>query len=215
MYLVWNKKTISDFSDENINALYNTGYVFTRVDKGTMDQTRSIRIDLAKFKLSSENRRILRKTKDVNLEIADLPYSKYDWTIGKMAKDFYTTKFGEGTFSANKIKELLTHKEKSNFNRLFIYFLKDKPIGYCIFLETDKIVHYCYPFYRLENGPKDIGLGMMIRAIIWAKENKKKSVYLGSFQRPTDIYKLQFSQIEWFDGKNWKTNLEELKTNIK
>ena len=47
--------------------------------------------------------------------------------------------------------------------------------------------------------------------IQWAKENNKKFVYLGSLQRPTDTYKLQFEGIEWFDGKKWKTDLEEVK----
>ena len=211
MYLSCDRKTITDFSDENINSLYNVGYVFTRVGKGVIDQTRSIRIDLSKFELSSENRRILRKTEDINLKIENLPYSNYDWTIGKMAKDFYTTKFGDGTFSANKTKELLTDKEKSSFNKLFIYSLENKIIGYCVAAETNGIIHYCYTFYDLDNSPKDIGLGMMTRAVTWAKENNKKYIYLGSFQRPTDTYKLQFSGIEWFDGEKWNNDLEELK----
>ncbi len=215
MYLVWDKKTITDFADENIDSLYNAGYVFTRVDKGIMNQTRSLRIDLAKFELSSENRRILRKTENIQLSNTTLPYTEYDWTIGKLAKDFYTTKFGDGTFSANKTKELLTNTEKSNFNRLFVYTLENKPIGYCIVAETNNLIHYCYPFYDLTSDQKDLGLGMMIRAIVLAKESNKKYIYLGSFQRPTDTYKLQFSGIEWFDKSKWSDNLEELKTSTK
>ena len=53
MYLTWAEKTITDFSDANINSLYNEGYVFTRIGKGVMQQTRSVRIDLSKFELSS------------------------------------------------------------------------------------------------------------------------------------------------------------------
>ncbi len=52
----------------------------------------------------------------------------------------------------------------------------------------------------------------MTRAIVWAKENEKKYVYLGSAQRPTDTYKFQFSGTEWFDGKEWKSDVEELKS---
>ena len=81
-----------------------------------MYQTRSLRIDLKKFELSSENRRVLKKTEDLRLKIEDLPIKNYDWKIGKMAKNFYETKFGKGTFSANKVKELLTDNKKSNFN---------------------------------------------------------------------------------------------------
>jgi len=215
MYLSWNEKTITDFSDKNIDKLYQEGYVFTRIKKGVMNQTRSVRIDLSQFELSSENRRVLRKTENLNLEIKNLPLENYSWEIGKLAKDFYTQKFGDGTFSANKIKELLNDKEKSNFNKVFIYTSDNEPLGYCISAETKTIIHYCYPFYDLEKSPKDMGLGMMTRAVLWASENNKKYIYLGSLQRPTDTYKLQFAGIEWFDGKNWQTNLAELKTILK
>jgi len=78
-YLKWNEQTIQDFSNENINNLYNEGFVFGRIEKGYMNQTRSLRIDLSKFELSSENRRVLRKAEDLKLETEDLPMSDYHW----------------------------------------------------------------------------------------------------------------------------------------
>lgn len=209
-YLSWNTKTITDFSDENINTLYDQGYVFTRKGKGEMDQTRSIRIDLSKFEMSSENRRILRKTEDLRLKTENLPYNEYHWPIGKMAKDFYETKFGKNTFSANKLKELLTTDE-SNFNRLFTYLINNEAVGYCVARETDKILHYSYPFYNLQSSTLNLGMGMMLKAIIYAKDNNFKYIYLGSAQRPTDTYKLQFKGLEWFDGKRWQKNNKNLK----
>lgn len=214
MYLKWNQITTKDFSDRNINDLYNQGFLFGRIDKGVMDQTRSLRVDLSNFELSSENRRVLRKTEEVKLKIAALPYSEYHWSIGKLAKDFYDTKFGERTFTANKLKELLTNEEKSNFNNLIIYSDKGGVVGYCVAKITDQILHYCYPFYDLESDIPNLGLGMMLKAIAWAKENGKKYIYLGSAQRPADTYKLQFVGIEWFDGKSWKKDEEDLKIAI-
>lgn len=204
-----------DFSNKNINSLYNQGYIFTRVEKGMMNQTRSLRINLSNFELSSENRRVLKKTAAIQLTTHPLHYSDYNWAIGKLGKDFYEKKFGEKTFSANKIKELLTNTEKSNFNLLLTYVLDDEVIGYTICRTTNKLLHYSYPFYNLEKSPKDMGLGMMIRAIIWAKKQEKKYIYLGSASRPTDIYKLQFSGVEWFDGDKWTNNLEHLKKILK
>lgn len=57
-----------------------------------------------------------------------------------------------------------------------------------------------------------MGLGMMIRAIVWARENGKKYIYLGSASRPTDTYKLQFKGVEWFDENKWSVDLEKLKS---
>lgn len=214
MYLSWKEKIITDFEDKSIETLYNNGYVFTRIGKGVMNQTRSLRVDLSKFELSSENRRVLKKTEDLNLSVSSIPYADYTWEIHKMGKEFYETKFGKGIFSAQKIKELITDKDKSNFNKLLVYSLAEKPVGYCIALETKNILHYCYPFYQLSfinDNLSNIGMGMMLKAIIWAKENNKKYVYLGSFQRQTDTYKLQFAGLEWFDGTEWQNDLSELR----
>jgi arginyl-tRNA--protein-N-Asp/Glu arginylyltransferase len=54
-------------------------------------------------------------------------------------------------------------------------------------------------------------MSMMLRAIIWAKENNKKYVYLGSVKDEKAKYKLQFAGLEWFDGERWNDDLDELK----
>ncbi len=215
MYLSWKEQTITNFDDTSIEKNYDDGFVFTRIGKGVMNQTRSLRIDLDKFELSSENRRILGKTEGLNLNVSPIPYTQYDWTIHKMGKEFYEKKFGEKTFSAQKIKELITNTDKSNFNKLFVYSKDGENIGYCITLETKNILHYCYPFYDLEPNYQNLGMGMMLKAIVWAKENNKKNIYLGSFQRPTDVYKLQFAGLEWFDGHAWQNDLDGLKNELK
>ncbi len=210
-YLHWEEKTIGDFSESNISQMYNEGYLFTRINKGVLHQTRSARINLADFELSSENRRILKKVEGLNMTVLDLPLKDYDWSIGKLGKDFYESRFGPGIMSAQKIKELLTDGTKSNFNKLLVYSQNDKNIGYTIVYENENVIHYSYPFYDIDNAPKDIGLGMMTLAIQAAKEQGKKYIYLGSLQRPNDTYKLQFESLEWFDNKVWHKDLEKVK----
>jgi len=211
-YLHWQEEKITDFSPENISAMYDRGFVFTRKGYGVMHQTRSCRINLEKFSLTSENRRILKKGADISVSHEVLPLSDYSFTIGKMAKDFYTTKFGEGVMSTQKIKEMLTDASKSNFNALIVYADKTgEKIGYTILYENNDIVHYSYPFYDLTEAPKDMGLVMMTKMIDGAKKWNKRYFYLGSLQRPTDTYKLQFEGLEWFDGKTWQSDLEEVK----
>jgi len=238
MYLNWQKKEINDFSDKNINSLYNEGFILTRLGKGTANQTRSVRIDLDKFELSSENKRVLKKTAGLELKIEKIPYQNYNWQIGKMGKDFYETKFGAGTFSANKIKELLTDEKKSNFNRILMYLLPPLnplllkegttdmltppyegvtkgglSVGYTICLETNELLHYSYPFYSLLPIPYslNLGMGMMTRAVLWAKKNGKKYIYLGSAKDSKALYKFQFKGMEWFDGQIWSKDLEKIK----
>lgn len=207
---------ISDFSDTHITELYAKGYVFTRVEKGIVNQTRSLRINLSNFELNSENRRILKKNDNLTLEYFKLPYKDYSWEIHKLGKDFYSIKFGDGTMSAAKIKELFTEIHKSNMNGFFKYTL-NKTIGYALLYTNLEILHYAYPFYDLQL-PKElnIGMGMMLKAILWAKENNKQYVYLGSATDSKSKYKLQFEGLEWFntDTSEWETDLEKLKALI-
>ncbi len=211
-YLHWDQKTLDNASEKEISLAYGRGYVFTRLGKGIMQQTRSVRIDLKKFALTSENRRILKKvgadgkTGGLGLNVTTLPFLNYNWTIGRLAKDFYEAKFGVGIMSANKIKEMLTDVEKSNFNTLLSYKL-----GYAICYSNSEILHYSFPFYDLSSAPKDMGLGMMVEAVQYAQDSGKRYIYLGSLQRPGDTYKLQFEGLEWFDGKAWRDNLGSVK----
>ncbi|PCI30399.1 hypothetical protein COB55_00320 [Candidatus Wolfebacteria bacterium] len=237
MYHSFDKKIIPDFSDTSVESLYDNGYVFTREAVGSLDQIRSVRIDVSQFELSSENKRILSKTENIHfVSVCPLPLKlpgaqrasgssgdhesqsgsndlasrSYSWEIGKLAKDFYESR--NATFSANKIKELMT-STLNNFNTLFSYTEKDSvtPLGYAIGLHTANIVHYSYPFYDIEHNPKDTGLAMMIYAILYAKKEGKKYIYLGSLSR----YKLQFKGLEWFDGKDWKSSIDDAKNLLK
>jgi arginyl-tRNA--protein-N-Asp/Glu arginylyltransferase len=233
-YLHWDQKTITDFAVETIGEMYSRGYVFTRIGKGVMQQTRSVRIDLNKFILSSENRRISKKTGHIVLSSDKLPLKTYNYSIGKLAKDFYDVKFAKGIMSAQKIKEMLIDLDKSNFNLLLEYSatpigdittkdagdagtkldLKhdiDDAIGFAICFSTPSLLHYSYPFYDIKKSPKNMGLGMMISAILYAKEAKMRYVYLGSLQRPKDAYKLQFEGLEWFDGNTWQVDMADAK----
>jgi arginine-tRNA-protein transferase len=210
-YLSWAEQSINIADVKAIDTAYASGFVATRIDRGQFQQTRSLRIDLSRFELSSENRRVLKKTEGLTMKSIVLPLADYHWSIGKLGKDFYTEKFGDGTFSANKIKEILTDKDKSNFNAILSFSLDEKVVGYSICLETPNLLHYSYPFYDLSASIPNLGLGMMIRAITYAKEMGKQYVYLGSFQRPTDTYKLQFEGLEWFDGQEWQIDQDVLK----
>ena len=109
----------------------------------------------------------------------------------------------------------MTDPEKSNFDTVLIYSQNKTEIGFCISKQTDQIFHNSYPFYNLEKNEANIGMGMMIKAIIYAKEQNKKYIYIGSAQRPGDKYKLQFSGLEWFNGEEWTDDLEKLKKLLK
>jgi len=216
-YYHTNELTVS--SALEVDSLYDQGYVLTRNGKGHMIQTRSLRIDLNKFELNSENRRILRKNDNLNLTALNLPLDDYSWEIHALGKTFYDTKFGDGTMSAAKIKEMFTEVGRTNMNMTFKYTTEDtslgsRTIGYCLFYQNAKILHYAYPFYDLKiSKEQNIGIGMMTKAIEWAKSNSKRYIYLGSIVEESSKYKLQFEGLEWWNNStnSWSTDINKAK----
>ncbi|MCA9381235.1 hypothetical protein KC678_03135 [Candidatus Dojkabacteria bacterium] len=205
-----------EFSEASITEAYNNGYVLTRLGKGEMNQTRSLRIDLESFELTSENRRILRKTEGIDFKVIGLPYPSYSWEIHKLGKEYYERKFGEGVMSASKIKDMFNNTEDENMTDAITYNFQGKNIGYCLIYKNKQIMHYAYPFYDLDSEVSNLGMGMMIRAIEYAKHNGLKYIYLGSVVDPESKYKLQFNNLEWFDTdqSSWSTDLDRLKNLI-
>jgi arginyl-tRNA--protein-N-Asp/Glu arginylyltransferase len=213
-YFKTDQINILENNSASITEFYSKGYVFTRVKKGLMNQTRSLRIDLSKFELTSENKRILNKNQDLSIKLVELPYPNYDWNIHKLGKDFYTIKFGDNIMSASKIKEMFLEVEKSNVNNVFEYSLNNLTCGYCLVYLNKEILHYAFPFYDLNiSKEQNIGMAQMLKAIIWAKENNLHYIYLGSVVDNLSKYKLQFKALEWFntDSKVWESDLIKLK----
>jgi len=208
------EQNITDLSEKNIESMYDKGFKFTRLSKGNMQSTKNLRVNLSNFYIFTKNKRIISKYPNLEVRFENLPLSSYDYTLGKLAKDFYDTKFGKGVFSVVKIKEILT-SNTSNFNSLAVFSLDSKDVGYCILYKSSNIIHYCYPFYDLSFEASYLGLAMMTKVITEAKEMGLKYVYLGGANASKDMYKLQFKGLEWWDKDKWNINLEELKEIIK
>ncbi len=82
-------------------------------------------------------------------------------------------------------------------------------------METDKLLHYAYPFYEPKLIGSNIGMSMMIKAIEQAKEQGKDYVYLGTVYTPESLYKTQFKGLEWFNENSWDKDIEKLKNKIR
>lgn len=82
-------------------------------------------------------------------------------------------------------------------------------------MEEDRTLHYAYPFYDKNLIGSNIGMGMMLKAILHAKEKQKSYIYLGTVYTEQSLYKTQFKGLEWFDGESWSTDIDDLKNKIK
>jgi arginyl-tRNA--protein-N-Asp/Glu arginylyltransferase len=197
---------------DNVDGIYSKGFLPTRIKKDYYYLSRNIRINLENFEFTSENRRVLKKTQNLTLESKKLENFEFDYDIGKMALDFFKQKFREKITTTQKLKWLFTGEF---FNNVLIYRIDDEITGYCITMETENVLHYSYPFYKPTLIKSNIGMGMILKAIEYAKKNNKKLFHLGTVYTKESLYKLQFNKMEWFDGEQWNPDVELLKEKIK
>jgi len=205
-YQVWLLKEPAD----QVEKIYENGFLPIRSIKNVYYLARSLRVDLSKFKLSSENRRILRKTQ--NFESDLIPLSKFNYTpqIQKFCKEYMVSRFGKPSITAAGIRSIF---KSGIYNYVFVWRerLTQKEIGYAVCFVSPNIVQYAHSFYDLIYFHQSLGARMILGAVKWAKESGKKYIYLGTCYDKSALYKAEFEGVEFFDGFKWSNNQEELK----
>jgi len=205
-YQVWLLKEPAD----QVEKIYENGFLPIRSIKNVYYLARSLRVDLEKFELSSENRRILRKTQ--NFESDLMPLSEFNYTpqIQKFCKDYMVSKFGKLSITAAGIRSIF---KSGIYNYVFVFKerLTGEEIGYAVCFVSSNIVHYAHSFYNLAYFHQSLGARMILEAVIWAKESGKKYIYLGTCYDKSALYKAEFEGVEFFNGFKWSDDQEELK----
>ena len=209
-YQVWLIKEAGD----DAGKIYEMGFLPMRSKKNVYYLCRSVRVNLAKFQPSSENRRILRKTEDFQYELISLEDFSYTPLVQKTCKDWYEQKFGKGKISVAAIRKIFT---SGIFTHVFVWSQSsrlgsnNKSIGYAVANFHEDLLHYAHVFLDPQFSKANLGARMMLEAVLRAKENDKKYIYLGtSYTRPS-LYKTQYGGVEFFNGSSWSDNIKELK----
>lgn len=204
-YVIW---AIPD-QNEPDHKMYEYGFMPSKGEPPRYYLSRSVRVVLSRFSLSSENNRIIRKGADISLEI--IPINDFDLTdkIVRMCLNCATNRFGLDVMSETRFREIFHSKYTS-------HILQFSQAGNIIGLVTALIKppefsHYNFAFYDLDAGVESLGMFMMTSAIVKFSSMEIQHVYLGSCYSRRALYKTQFKGCEFFNGVLWSQNLKELK----
>jgi arginyl-tRNA--protein-N-Asp/Glu arginylyltransferase len=172
---------------------------------------RQVRVNLGKFKPSSENRRILRKGAGIEMKL--VPREKFDYTPER--REFFKTyadiKFGKDIMSYERLDALFAAPIISHL-LVFTDLETTKEVGVAtLYVEGKSLAFYYYAFYDLNYYARNLGMFMMTSAVALFSERGAKSLYLGTCYSDAALYKTQFAGAEFFNGFRWSDNLKELK----
>ncbi len=191
--------------------IFNAGFLPSSRTLDRFYLCRQVRVNLPKFKLSSENRRILRK--GVGIEVTLVPREKYDYNEERRQffKTYADIKFGKDVMSYERLDALFGAPIISHL-LVFTDTENGKEIGVAtLYLEGKALAFYYYAFYDLNYYARNLGMYMMTSAVALFSERSTKHLYLGTCYSQTALYKTQFAGAEFFNGFRWSENLKELK----
>ena len=176
---------------------------------------RSLRVDLNKFKDSSENRRVERKIAEINPSFQVIPVSEFELD----QKDFlnFCLNYGKNRFSEGLELERLKYILSANsISHIFEFKVGDKKVGYVITIIENGTLHYWFSFFDLDYQKFSLGKHMMFNVIKWASENNLDHVYLGTCYGEKSLYKVRdFIGLSFFDGNQWNDDMKLLKQKCK
>ena len=190
---------------------FNQGFLPSSRDLDRFYLCRQVRVNLKKYRASSENRRILRKGHGFGVEL--IPRGAFDYTPQRrqLYKTYADIKFGKDTMPYSRLDALFNSKITSDL--LLVTETKSGvEVGTAtLFLEPPAASYYYYAFYDLNYYRQNLGMFMMTSTVTLLAERGFKYLYLGSCYSPNAMYKTQFTGAEFFNGVRWSTNMEELK----
>jgi arginyl-tRNA--protein-N-Asp/Glu arginylyltransferase len=176
---------------------------------------RQVRVQLAKFRPMSENRRVLRKGAGIDVKL--LPRAKYNYTPERRQffKTYADIKFGKDVMTFDRLDALFASPIISHL-LVFTDAEKGGEIGVAtLYLEAKSLAYYYYAFYDLNYYSRNLGMFMMTSAVALFAERGFKHLYLGTCYSQNALYKTQFAGAEFFNGFCWSSDLNELKFIIK
>ncbi|MDD3003244.1 MAG: hypothetical protein PHS06_05260 [Candidatus Shapirobacteria bacterium] len=183
----------------NIDQNYKDGLLPQRNDKNLFYSQTSSRSNLEKFNLSSENRRILRKTEDFTFEKIPLKNFNYDSKIQKEIVTWVKTLGWD--FPVSSIKNVF---KNHIFNYLYIWKDGQKNIiAYSLCYFSKDISHIAYVFYNPEFAHGNLPIRLVLQVIIDSQELGLKYCYLGRFSQDTGFYKRNMPGFEYYKDNQW------------
>jgi arginyl-tRNA--protein-N-Asp/Glu arginylyltransferase len=191
--------------------IFNAGFLPSSRQLDRFYLCRQVRVNLAKFKPSSENRRILRK--GAGIEVQLVPRDKFDYTPERRQffKTYADIKFGKDVMTFERLAGLFGAPIISHL-LVFTDAMTGKEIGVAtLYLEGKALAFYYYAFYDLNYYARNLGMFMMTSAAAMFAERGTRQLYLGTCYLESALYKTQFAGAEFFNGFRWSSDLKELK----
>lgn len=204
-YQVWGIEEVSD----NREQLLAQGFLPSRMKIGLWYLARSLRVDLEKFELSSENRRVVKKTSPYHFTIQSSSSIQITNTELLWMRQYVLDVIGSDSISDHAIKRMFSPHVS---DMVFVWRKQDddRIAGMVPVLVHNKSFFYWMAFIHLSVNASGLGSRMMLEVIQWAKNGGLQFAYLGTVYTLASLYKTNYDGAQFFDGMGWNNEMEAL-----
>ncbi len=194
--------------DETAADLFAAGFLPSNHQLERFYLCRHLRVDLRRYRASSENRRVLRK--GAGVEVTLIPREEFALTSARRDFCLRYTAVKIPSMTASRLDSLFSSKVTTHV--LLVREATGREIGYAtIFLTPGRMAFYYYAFYALDAQVPSLGMFMMTSAVQLCADRGEEHIYLGTCYSLSALYKTQFAGVEFFNGRRWSGSMEELK----
>ena len=206
-YAIW---AIPD-RGERPSQLFEKGFLPSARDLSRFYMCRQIRVELGRFSLSSENRRILRKGRGIEYKLLPRREFHYDERWREFCKTYTDIKWGKDVMTRERLDALFAWEI---VNHVLLYTDREagRDVGVVtLYLEPGVMAYYYFAFYDLNYHRRNLGMYMMTTVVDFFAQNGYRYLYLGTCYSRNALYKTQFSGAQFWTGFRWSDDLRELK----
>ncbi|NOZ62509.1 MAG: GNAT family N-acetyltransferase [Calditrichaeota bacterium] len=203
--------------DDRISDIYNQGFLpYTgdlSIERDIFYLARSVRVDLERFKITSENRRVDRIASALAIRVEPIRKENFNGADPNFLS--FCSKFASARFHGGKMdpERILYIFKRKMLTHILVFQSIERTYGYVFAGIHENMLHYWYAFFDLAFlQSHSLGKYMMWRTIRWAKDKNLNHVYLGTCYGRRSLYKIRDHKgIEFFDGCRWNQNVDLLK----
>ena len=201
-----------------LDEIYERGFLpYTgniKLEKEVFYLARSLRVNIADFADTSENRRVCRLVEPLNIQldvIAKADFNLNDPDFTAFCANYIAERIGDDNMSLERWDYIL---KQTTGTHLFKFYNQSQTLGYVLAAITPKAVQYWFAFFDTNYmRTHSLGKYMMWAVINWGKENQKQYIYLGTAYKPAALYKIRDHKgLAYFDGNQWNQDIKQLKT---
>ncbi len=200
---------------DELTHVYREGFLPASVDPAVHNRfymARSIRVPLARYEATSENRRIYKKFDGVfETETVDPAFLKSDSLFSSCFLSYFRDHHGQGVMSEERLAGILS----TDLPLYGTAYAKDgNRVAYVLEVKGADFVHYWFSCYDTSFSGSSLGMWLMLDSVRRAKQEGSTYAYLGTAYGEKGRYKMNIAPLQFWDGTTWQENDTLLKERI-